>query len=191
MPSTAPAESTKRLDRQALQRVVVVGTSGSGKTHLAQALAQRLGLAHVELDALFWQPHWQGTPREVFREKVSAALAAPAWALDGNYRSVRDLTWGRATALVWLDYPLPLVMWRLARRTFGRMARRELLWGTNHEQLGTAVFSRDSIFLWALNSPRRHRRDYPPLLASPEYAHLATQRFYHPRETERWLAGLK
>jgi hypothetical protein len=50
-------------------------------------------------------------------------------------------------------------------------------------------FSRDSIFLWALTSHPRHRREYPVLLARPENAHLAVVRLRSPRETERWLAG--
>src|SRR6476659_9383882 len=51
----------------ALQRIAVVGTSGSGKTTLARQLSGRLGLAHVELDALHWDPGWAPTPAEVFR----------------------------------------------------------------------------------------------------------------------------
>ena len=121
---------------------------------------------------------------------MAAALAAPAWVIDGNYSSVRDLVWPRATTLVWLDYPLPLVMWRLAKRTVRRVISREELWNGNRERLRDNLFSRDSIFLYALTSYPRHRREYPALLARPEYAHLAVVRLRHPRETERWLAGL-
>jgi adenylate kinase family enzyme len=42
-----------------VKRIVVVGSSGSGKTTLARALAGELGLAHVELDAIFHQPGWE------------------------------------------------------------------------------------------------------------------------------------
>lgn len=39
-------------------RVVIVGTSGAGKSTLARALAKRLGVADIELDALHWEPQW-------------------------------------------------------------------------------------------------------------------------------------
>ena len=129
-------------------------------------------------------------PRQAFRARVTEVLAAPAWVVDGNYQSVRDLVWPAATTLVWLDYPLPLVMWRLAARTLRRIISREELWNGNRERLRDNLFSRDSIFLWALTSYPRHRREYPVELARPEYAHLAVVRLRRPRETERWLAGL-
>src|SRR5574340_369956 len=101
-------------------RIVVVGSSGSGKTTTAETIAQKLGIPHVELDALHWLPDWQETELLEFREKIAQALAGPAWVVDGNYAKVRDISWTRADTLVWLDLPLPLVLGRLANRTFRR-----------------------------------------------------------------------
>src|SRR5436853_4183216 len=96
------------------QRLVVIGTSGSGKTPLAGEIARRLALPHVELDALHWEPNWTEAPLERFRQRVEAAILGDRWVVDGNYNSkVRDLVWSRAEVLVWLDYPLSLIMMRL------------------------------------------------------------------------------
>ncbi len=172
------------------KRIAVVGTSGSGKTTLARALAQRLGVSHVEMDALHWEPNWTDAPLTVFRARVAHALRGESWVIDGNYSKVRDLVWMRADTIVWLDYPLPLVLWRLVRRTFWRAIRREELWGGNRERLATAFLSRDSILLWAITSQPRHRRDYPALFQKPEYAHLVVVRLHSPRQTAAWLAGI-
>src|SRR5579871_6058918 len=91
----------------AAHRIVVVGSTGSGKTTLARHLACRLHLAHVELDALHWDANWVPAPTPIFRERVDAALSGPAWAVDGNYSKVRDIVWPRADTVIWLDYPLP------------------------------------------------------------------------------------
>ena len=91
---------------EAPRRAAVVGTSGSGKTTLATSLAQRLGLAHVELDSLYWGPDWTPAPRERFREQVARALSGEAWTTDGNYGAVRDIVWARADTVVWLDLSL-------------------------------------------------------------------------------------
>nr|MBF6590244.1 hypothetical protein [Ktedonobacterales bacterium] len=98
------------------QRIAVLGTSGSGKTTLAAALAHRLAVPHVELDALHWGPDWTPTPTAVLRERVAAALHGDGWVVDGNYSALRDTIWSRADTLVWLDYSLPLVLARLTRR---------------------------------------------------------------------------
>jgi shikimate kinase len=175
----------------ALQRIAVVGTSGSGKTTLALQLAGRLGLAHVELDALHWDPGWMPTPATIFQQRADAALGGSAWVVDGNYPEVRDLIWRRADTIVWLDYGLALIMWRLTLRTFRRVSTREVLWNGNRERdLSAHFFSRDSIFLWALRTYGLRRREYPVLLAAPEYAHLHTVRLRSPRATTTWLSSL-
>lgn len=172
------------------QRIVVVGTSGSGKTTLALELAHRLALPHVELDALHWGPDWTEPPVELFRERIEAALRGGRWVADGNYGKVRDLVWGRAQMLVWLDYPLPLVMGRLVRRTLRRVFTREELWSGNRERLRDHLFTRDSLWLWALQSHPRHRREYPTRFLQPEFCHLQVVRLRSPRAASAWVCAL-
>jgi DNA helicase HerA-like ATPase len=167
------------------RRVAVVGVAGSGKTTLAAELAARIRAPHVELDALNWQRGWQSAELAEFWRRVDAATAAPAWVTDGNYSEVRELVWGRAEMLVWLDYPLALIQWRLLRRSLRRIITREELWNGNREDVRGMFFSRDSLFLYAFQSHPRLRRTIP--LAIPEYPHLAVQRLTHPCETQRWL----
>jgi hypothetical protein len=141
---------------------------------------------HVELDALHWGPRWTPVAAATLRARVRAATGAGGWVADGNYASLRDLSWGRADALVWLDFPLPLVA-RLVRRTLTRMWRREELWGTgNREEWGNVFFARDSLLRWAVGQHRRQRRTYPGLLAG-EYAHPRCYRFRSPGAAAAWL----
>lgn len=170
-----------------MQRVVVVGTTGAGKTTFARRLAARLDCPHFDLDELFWGPAWTPVSREVFRARVSAALAGERWTVGGNYSAARDLVWARADTLVWLDYPLPLVLGRLLRRTLRRIVTREVLWAGNRETWRAQFFSRESLFLWALSSHPKQRREYPQALAQPEYAHLHWTRLRSPREAQAWL----
>lgn len=171
-----------------MQRIVVVGTSGSGKTTLARRLALALGIPHIELDALHWEANWQEAPVEVFQARARAAVAAAAWTADGNYSAVRDIVWGRADTLVWLDYALSVILWRLVGRTVRRVALREELWSGNRETLA-AQLGRDSIILWALRTYQRRRREMPLLVQQPAYRHLTVIRLRSPREAQRWLAA--
>lgn len=149
-----------------MRRVVVFGTTGSGKSSLAEALSKRTGLRVVELDALFWGPDWQGVSDELFRHRVERETRDTGkeggqddgWIVVGNYAQVRDLTWRVADTLIWLDLPFPLVFWRLLRRTIRRAASGEDLWGTgNRESFRLSFFSRNSILLWAIRTHRRNR----------------------------------
>jgi adenylate kinase family enzyme len=144
-----------------MRRVAVFGTTGSGKSWLAERLADRAGLRVVELDALFWGRDWQPAPVDLFRHRVERETSEDGWIVVGNYGQVRDLVWRPADTLVWLDLPLPVVMSRLLRRTVKRAVTREELWGTgNRETLSNAFLSRNSILLYALKTHRRNRERF-------------------------------
>jgi adenylate kinase family enzyme len=117
-------------------RIVVIGTSGAGKTTMAENIAARFGLPCIELDRLHWGPNWQAlteTDPAEFIRRVEAAIAAESWVTDGNYGVVRDLIWRRATHLVWLDYSRAVIMYRVIKRSIGRAFDRKELWAGNRE----------------------------------------------------------
>lgn len=178
------------VDKGNIQRIAVVGTSASGKTTMAWRLAAILGIPHVELDALHWEANWTEATNEALRERVERALQGDAWVIDGNYSKVRDLIWPRAEMLVWLDYPLPVVLGRLLKRTLRRIVLREELWSGNRESIRGFFFSRDSLFLWVLQTYRKHRRTYPALLKQPEYSHLRLVHLRSPHAANAWLSHL-
>lgn len=175
------------------KRLVVVGVTSSGKSTLAERLAERFGLSYIELDALHWEPGWQEAPPDVFRARVEKALQAERWIVAGNYHSVRDLIWPRAEAILWLDYSLWRVLWQLTRRNFKRWWTRELLWGTNREPfwIHFKLWSQESLYHWLFRTYWRRKREYPVLLAQPEHQHLKLIRFKNPRETQEWLESLQ
>ena len=170
-----------------IQRVFVLGASGSGKTTFARAIARRLEVDHIELDSIHWQPNW--TPREKtsFLAEVDQRTAAPRWAMDGNYRSASRLTWPRADTFVWLDYPMRVVFWRLSRRTFARWWHDIELWNGNRERLWEHFLTDKSLYLWMMQSWRRYRYEYPKLLRQQATLGRRVIRFHSPEAAAKWL----
>lgn len=174
-----------------MQRVVIIGTTGSGKSTLARRLAARLDAAVIEPDGLHWTANWREVSTEDFRREVDAATSAERWVFGGNYSKARDLVWTRADTIIWLDYSLPFVIWRLFRRTVKRIISREDLWNTgNRETWRKQFLSRESLFVWALKTHGRYRRTISGILRQPEYAHLRVIRFTSPLQLARWLDGI-
>jgi adenylate kinase family enzyme len=167
------------------RRVVVRGGVGSGKSTFARELARRLGVAHVELDALHHGPGWREATAEELRAKVDEALDdGRGWVVDGNYDSkLGTLVLGRAQLVVWLDLPLRVTFPRLLRRTVRRLHTREELWNGNRETWRGSFLSRDSILLWLLRTHRRNRREWPSRFEGRELVRLRTR-----RQAEAWLA---
>ena len=175
-----------------MRRVSVVGSgSGAGKTSFARALARRIGVPFIELDAIHWQlGGWTTPEREVFRGWVEEATRGPAWVTDGNYSASRDLVWGRADTVVWLDLPPAVMLWRTVRRTVSRSLRREVLWGGNRESLWNAFAGKDALIPFFVRTYRGRRRRFERELALPEHAHLRVHRFRSSAEAERWLRSI-
>lgn len=174
------------------KRIVVVGTTSSGKSTLAKALSERLNFEFIELDALHWEPNWTPADTLLFWERVEQATSSEAWVVAGNYSRVRDLIWNRAEAVIWLDYPLPIVFWRLLTRTIRRAVTQEELWNGNREKFWwhLKLWSEESLFHWLFKTYWRRKREIPLLLSFPEFQHLHLIHFKHPRETEEWLKAL-
>jgi adenylate kinase family enzyme len=175
-----------------VRRVSIVGNSGSGKTTLARALAERLDVDCVELDAMYHQPGWTPLPSEQFRARITDIAAAEHWVIDGNYSAVQDLVWARADTVVWLDLPKPVVMWQVVRRTLWRGLLRRPLWNGNRESLRNVV-SRDpdrNLILWAWRHHDRYRERYRAAADDLRYADLRFIRVASRREARRLAADL-
>lgn len=166
------------------QRIVVSGTTGAGKTRLAKRIADIGGIPAVDLDELHWGPDW--TPRSDFRSATDAATSQPAWVVSGNYSAMRDLTWDRANLVLWLNYPAPLVFWRLVRRTVGRIISRRPLFGGNRETFRNTFLSPSSILVWFFKSHWSKRRTYRAVFAQLEAEVIELRK---PKEAEAWLAA--
>ena len=175
------------------KRIVIIGTTSSGKSTLANRLAERIGGDYIELDALYWEQDWKPAEPDLFRRRVEKALQSDAWVAAGNYHVVRDLIWSKAGAVIWLDYALPLLFWRLLTRTLRRWITQEELWNGNRETFWWhfKIWSDDSLFHWLLATYWKRKREYPLLFAQPEYSHLKFIHFTDPPQVEQWLASLK
>jgi hypothetical protein len=171
-----------------VRRIAVLGTTGVGKTTFARALAARLGVPHVELDALYHEAGWKQATDPVFRKRVTDATAGDGWVTDGNYSRVRDIIFGRADTIVWLDLPFRVLFPRVVWRTFGRTLSREPLWNGNRERL-LGFANPEAPIIWSIRTFRSRRREYPELFATLRPG-LAVHRLGTPREVDDFLRSI-
>jgi adenylate kinase family enzyme len=178
-----------------VRRISIVGPSGSGKSTVGRALADRLGVPFIELDAIHHLSGWTPIDPEEFRHRLGEITSQPRWVIDGNYGAVvRDgPVWERADTVVWLDLPRPLVMRQVIRRTLGRAVRREELWNGNRERWSN-LFRWDpdqSIIRWAWTTHRLVRDRYEARSTDRRHGHLTFVRLRTRGEVEEWLASVQ
>ena len=173
-------------------RFAVVGTTGVGKTTLARSISQCLSISHIELDGIYHQPGWVRLPEAEFRTRIEEEVGRPAWVIDGNYSEVRDLVWGSADAVIFLDYPRSVIMSRVIRRSLARVATRRRLWNGNQETFRN-LLSRDpeeNIIRWASAGVDTLHERYLSAMNDPKWSGLNFVRLTEPRQAAAFLAAL-
>ncbi len=102
--------------REAVQRVLIIGPCGAGKSTLAAELGTRLGLPVFHMDQLNWRPGWVESSKDEIRARLGEIVKTERWLIDGNYGGTLPERLIRADTVVYLDYPIGLCVARLLRR---------------------------------------------------------------------------
>lgn len=176
-----------------MQRISVVGSSGSGKTTVARRLAEALAAPYIELDALHWGPNWAGATGPELSKKIEAATVGDTWVVDGNYWSkVGPQVWAKADTVVWVSPPLWRTIWQSATRTVRRAATGQELWNGNRESWTNLMFWRgdESILWWAWTTYASTQERYARAMEDAQWKHLTFYRLRTRRDVERFIAGL-
>lgn len=99
------------------ERILIIGSPGSGKSTVARVLAEHSGLPLHHLDRLYWSPGWREVDKPTWLARLDAALAEPRWIIEGNYSSTLERRLARADKVVLLDLSPFRCTWRVIRRT--------------------------------------------------------------------------
>jgi adenylate kinase family enzyme len=167
-----------------MQRVLVIGSGGAGKSTLARRLAERTGLPLVHLDAVYWRAGWVETPKQEWASTVETMLAEERWIMDGNFGGTLERRLEACDTVVFLDMPRLLCLWRV-------LARRVRMHGRSRPDMAAGCEERISWeFLgWIWTYPAERRPKILDRLARLRAEQRAVV-LRSPREVERFLAAV-
>lgn len=101
-----------------MNRIIIIGCAGSGKSTLSLALGKSTNLPVYHLDRVFWKPNWEQISPEEWQHYVSTLVLQPSWIIDGNYSNTMEIRLKRANIVIFLDFPRYLCLWRVIKRRF-------------------------------------------------------------------------
>ena len=88
-----------------MQKVLVIGCPGSGKSTFSAALHRLTGLPLVHLDNLYWNADRTTVAKDVFLARLDEAMRGESWIIDGNYASTMEMRLRACDTVFFLDYP--------------------------------------------------------------------------------------
>lgn len=175
-----------------MNKINVVGTSGSGKSTFSRTLATKLGHPYIEMDAIFWKANWQESSDEEFFSALKSILSQDTWVLDGNYNRTSEIKWADIDQVIWIDYSFSRTVYQAVKRAFIRSVTKTELWENtgNIETFTKSFFSRDSIIVWTLKTYKRNRVRYTEMFNDPRYRHIEFVRLTSPKMTKAYIDKL-
>jgi len=122
-----------------MKRILVVGSSGAGKSTFSKRLHEKLGHELVHLDQYYWKPGWVKPGESEWREIVVDLLKKDRFIMDGNYRSTLDLRLPEADTIIVIDHPRLLCLFRGLKRRL-TMKRTDELFGCRERISWNMIF---------------------------------------------------
>ncbi len=107
-----------------MERIMIIGCGGAGKSTLARALGEKLALPVKHLDQLFWRPGWIRVSQEEFDSLLQQELEKPKWILDGNFNRTIPLRLEKCDTVIYLDFNRVTCLLGVAKRvicSYGRV----------------------------------------------------------------------
>ncbi len=171
-------------------RIMIIGSSCSGKTTLGRRLGQTLDVKHIDLDDLNWLPNWQASTKEDLRRKIKEEIRdIDSWVITGGYSQTWDITMPLATHVIFPDLPYPILLWRLLVRTFRRVRKKEKCCGDNVETLSNFL-SKDSLVIWQIKNFKSKKERFETLKAKPYNPDTKFLRFKRIRDVQTVIDAL-
>ena len=138
-----------------MERVMVIGCGGAGKSTLARKLGEKTGLPVVHLDQIWWSPgNWEHLSREEFDVRLAVEMEKDRWVMDGNFNRTLDVRLERADMVIYLDFP----RWLCLRGWIGRVLKN---WGRAREDMAPGCNERFdpemAAWIWNFNKQNRQR----------------------------------
>ena len=167
-----------------MKKVLVIGSSGAGKSTFSRRLSEKTGLPLVHLDKLYWKPNWVETDKVEWQKIVEKALAGDSWIIDGNFSGTLPQRLEKCDAVIFLDLPRLVCIYRILKRviTYQKGKRPDMADGCDEKF--------DWQFLkWVWNYPNRSKPKVERLLAA--YQNTKTIfRLKSTKEVNRFLSDL-
>lgn len=146
-----------------MERILIIGCGGAGKSTLARQLGEKLDLPVVHLDSIFWLPGWVEMEREAFDDRVRQELEKPKWIIDGNYNRTMPQRIAKCDTVIYLDFSRFACLYGIFKRLLTNIGKTRPDMGAGCKEKVDWEFVK-----WVWNFNKNKREGYYRLLNEAE-----------------------
>ena len=111
----------RKLDLKVLDKIVIIGLNGSGKSTFANKLGKKLNREVVHLDKIYYESGWKHLQtQEEWRETVGGLVSKEKWIIDGHYNSTLNIRIPAADTIIFFDFSKFACLYRVIRRAMDK-----------------------------------------------------------------------
>jgi adenylate kinase family enzyme len=143
-----------------MQKVLVIGSGGAGKSTFARNLGVATGLPVLHLDKIHWRPGWVAPAKDEWRKLVADALQGEAWIMDGNFSGTLEMRLAACDTVVFLELPRWVCLYRVLKRRLRH-------WNTNRPDMAEGCHEKlDGEFIgWIWRYPQETKPKVDAILS--------------------------
>jgi adenylate kinase family enzyme len=168
-----------------MDRILIIGCSGGGKSTIARELSDILGIEVIHLDKVLWKSGCRLTHPQAEPDAVKSLLDQPQWIIDGNYTASLPMRLAEADTVVMIDFSRMRCLLRALRRLFQFR-------GTTRPDMGANCPEEFNLHLlrWIWNYPHVERPELVKQLQE-HGSHAQVVVLKTPADVEHWLVEVR
>ena len=167
-----------------MERIMIIGCGGAGKSTLARKLGEKTGLPVVHLDQIYWAPgNWQHVEKEIFDARLMEEMEKPQWILDGNFNRTIEMRLQKCDTVIYLDFSRMACLLSWLKRVITN-------WGHARADMapGCKEWFDPEMATWVWNFNKENREKYYRLLNEAESVEIIVLK--NRRMVKRFLRSL-
>ncbi len=99
-----------------MNKIIIIGCPGSGKSTFAGALHQKTKIPLYHLDQIYWKTDKTTISKEEFDSKLQSIMNTDQWIIDGNYSRTLEMRLKQCDTVFFFDIPTEMCLQGIIER---------------------------------------------------------------------------
>ena len=170
-----------------MERILLIGNAGAGKTTFARKLVEKCRLPLVHLDKLYWRGNWDHLSREEFDRLLQVELEKPQWIIDGNFNRTIPHRLQYCDTVIYFDFPTITCLWGITKRILTNLGKARTDMGGNCVERFDS--QKPTLYRNVLHFNKQHRTQYYEMLSKLTGVNVII--FRNRRQAQMFLDALQ